>query len=77
MQSSPEIDLHEFTVAEAKKYLDSFIAALPKGTKELEVIHGFNRGSTLQKFVRTDYKNKRVEKKILGLNQGSTIFMLK
>lgn len=77
MSLSPEVDLHDFTVAEAKKYLDSFIASTPKNCKEIVVIHGCNRGTALQKFVRTSYSNKRVERKILTLNQGETIFILK
>jgi len=77
MTKTAEIDLHQLNVTEAKSYLDSYISAMPKGTAELVVIHGFNRGSILQRFVRNTYKHKRVEKKIIGLNQGSTIFLIK
>lgn len=77
MMKTFEVDLHQLNVREAKKYLDSYISAIPKGTAELVVIHGFNRGSVLQRFVRSEYTHKRVEKKIIGLNQGSTIFLIK
>jgi DNA-nicking Smr family endonuclease len=77
MMKTFEVDLHQMTVREAKKYLDSYICAMPKGTAELVVIHGFNMGRVLQRFVRSEYTHKRVEKKIIGLNQGSTIFLIK
>ena len=64
-------------ISSAKKALDSFIAALPRGSCTLTVIHGFNRGSVLQKYVRVTYSNKRLERKLLSLNEGVTDFILK
>ena len=75
--ANAEIDLHSFTVSEAKKYLDSFLNGLPKTTKEVTVIHGCNRGTALLKYVRVTYNHKRIDRKIMSLNQGTTIFLLK
>lgn len=71
-----EIDLHGMDVPQAKKCLDSYIAALPRGEFELDVIHGFNRGSALKKFVYS-YKNKRVSGTLLNLNCGVTTLIIK
>lgn len=70
-----EIDLHGMTVSEAKAALDVFLTTAPRGVT-VTVIHGCNRGTALQKYVRTQYRNKRIERKILGLNQGSTDFLI-
>lgn len=72
-----EIDLHNLTAAEAKIELDRCLNSAPKGKVTVFVIHGSNRGSVLQKMVRTAYKHKRIERKILGLNQGVTELILK
>ncbi len=72
-----EIDLHNLTAIEAKIQLDSFLNTAPKGKVTVIVIHGSNRGSVLQKMVRSQYKHKRIDKKILGLNQGITELILK
>lgn len=70
------IDLHGHTVESARKLLTSELKRLPADVRELTVIHGYHGGTALMQFVRS-YKNKRIEKKILGLNNGETIFLLK
>jgi DNA-nicking Smr family endonuclease len=69
------VDLHGMTVNEAKKYLIQKIKSVPKKTTEIEVIHGFHGGSALLQMVRT-FKHPRVQRKILSLNQGATVFIL-
>ncbi len=70
------LDLHGQTVDSAGKILTRTLNSLPHDVREMEVIHGFHQGDALKKFVR-NYKNKRIEKKIVGLNQGSTIFIIR
>lgn len=71
-----EIDLHNMSVTQARKYLKTFINSLDSNTKELRVIHGYKKGNQLQKMVRKEFKHKRVIRKILELNQGVTTLIL-
>lgn len=72
-----KIDIHGFTVAEAKTQLDLKLRSCAKETRELVVIHGYQHGQTLQQFVRKQYHHKRIEMKMISLNPGETIFRLK
>lgn len=72
-----ELDLHQMTVIEARKYLKTELNSMPKHIKEVRVIHGYTRGKELQKFVRQQFNHKRIERKILELNQGMTTLILK
>lgn len=68
-----KIDLHDMTVAEAKRELDIELNHLHKSVREVEVVHGYRQGSALLKFVR-EYKHPKIKRKILSMNQGITIF---
>jgi len=70
-----ELNLHGYTAAEAKKKLDDALKTLPKDVGELTVIHGYRGGTALRDMVRR-YKHPKVERKMLGLNQGSTVFVV-
>lgn len=72
---SISIDLHGFTSAEAKSYLLNELKKCPKNVTEIEVIHGCNGGQALLKMVR-GFSHPRIERKILGMNNGITIFVL-
>jgi hypothetical protein len=72
-----EVDLHNMSVIEARRYLKMYLNNLPKEVDEIDVIHGFHNGTNLQTFVRKDFGNKRIDRKILGLNNGVTTFMIK
>lgn len=71
-----EIDLHGETVDSGRQKLQNTLKTLPKDTRELVIIHGYHRGNSLQNMVR-NFKHHQVERKILGLNQGETIFLIK
>ncbi len=71
-----ETDLHGLTCAEAKQRLDDILKHLPKDVGELTVVHGYHGGTALKNMVK-NYKNPKVERKILGLNQGTTVFVIK
>ena len=60
------IDLHGCSQSEAKVKLDHF----------LTVIHGYS-SSILLNYVRKKYSHPRIEIKILTLNKGETVFILK
>lgn len=69
-----KVDLHGYTVEEARTVITRAISNMTEG--ELKVIHGFS-SPVLQSFVRQRYRNKRIEKKILTMNPGETIFVIK
>ena len=71
-----KLDLHGETAESAVRLLTKTLKQLPKDTAELKVIHGYHRGNVLQEVVRK-YKHPRIKRKIMGLNQGTTIFVLK
>ena len=71
------VDLHTMTTAEAKKWLAAKVSGAPKEVKEIEVVHGYRGGTALRDMVRKSFHHPRIERKILGMNQGSTIFILK
>jgi dsDNA-specific endonuclease/ATPase MutS2 len=73
-----KIDIHGMTVPEAKKLLEKTIMSLPNKYGQVTVIHGYQNGSRLQSMVRgKGFACKRVKQKILTLNQGETILILR
>ncbi len=71
------IDLHDMPVIQAKCQIQTVLKNCKKDTDEIEVIHGFHSGDKILKYVRTDLKHPRIQGKILGLNNGITILVLK
>lgn len=70
------LDLHGCTRQEAKIQLDRYISSLPANQHELTVIHGYS-STILKNFVQKQYNHQRLAKKILTLNQGETILVIK
>lgn len=75
MPYSLQIDLHGHTVESSRKLLTQSLKNLPSDVREVTVLHGFHGGTALRDMVRR-YKNPRIERKILGLNQGETVFII-
>lgn len=70
------IDIHGLTACAAKRQLERFITtAIPN--LELTVIHGHSHGKELLNMVRFKLKHKRIARKVLSLNQGITILIIK
>lgn len=76
MPYSIEIDLHGHTVDSAKALITNTLKTLPKDVREISVVHGYRGGTALRDMVRK-YSNPKIERKILGLNQGVTIFIIR
>lgn len=76
MPYSIEIDLHGYTVESARSLITNILKNLPKDVREVSIIHGYHSGTALRNMVNS-YKNAKIERKILGLNQGVTIFIIK
>lgn len=72
-----ELDIHGLRVVEAKNAIDMCLNQLPKGIHELTVVHGYRGGTALQTFVRKQYTHRRCLRKMMSLNQGETILIMK
>ena len=70
------IDLHGMTCAQAKEELDRTLRSIPQDTRELTVVHGYHGGTTLRDLVRS-YRHPKIERKMLSMNNGSTVFIIK
>ena len=71
------VNLHQMDTVQAKKWLSRKVTEAPKEVREIEVIHGFHGGTALQNMVRKSFTHPRVRSKVIPLNQGSTILILK
>jgi len=72
-----EIDIHGMSVQEAKSYLQKIINSISPIIEEIIIVHGNHMGSKLATMVRKDLKHKKIKQKILSLNAGITIFLIK
>lgn len=72
-----EVDIHGMTTAEAKKRLERTITSLPDRYTQITVIHGYQAGTSLQTMVRKNLKHRRIKQKILSLNPGETILLIR
>lgn len=72
------IDIHGYTVEEAKKYIEQTIAKLDKGVTELVVIHGFHSGNQLKNLLSNPngIRSRRICRRKYTMNQGETILEL-
>ena len=71
------VDLHGFTVQDARFRLEHLLDFLPAGVGEVRVIHGYNRGQALRDMVRNDLRHPRVAARLPALNPGETRLLLK
>lgn len=71
------VDLHYMREWEAVLYLNKIMQIAPNSVREIVVIHGYHNGLKLLNMVRKDYKNPRIKKKFISLNQGVTSLILK
>ncbi len=71
------LDLHGKSLVQARKEVLDILKKCPADTVSIEIIHGFHNGDVIQKYIRRDLKHKRIERKSIGLNNGSTTLILK
>ncbi len=76
MSNFLQIDLHGHTADSAKRQLDAALKHLAPDVREIKVIHGYHQGTSLREVVRR-YRHPKIERKLSGLNQGATIFVIK
>lgn len=72
-----ELDIHGFTVDEAKKYLELSLFTNREKIEEVIVIHGYRGGNALKNFVQNEFNSKYIIKKYLWLNPGITSLIIK
>ena len=72
-----EVNLHEMDVPQARKWLEAKVTSAPKKIREIVVIHGYRGGTALMNMVRKSFRHPRVIRKVVGMNQGTTILILK
>jgi hypothetical protein len=70
-----ELDIHGMTIIESKVYLTQMLDAISNDYDEMVVVHG-HHGRILLNFVRNEFHHKRINRKMLSLNPGQTIFLL-
>lgn len=73
-----KVDLHGLRQEEAIKVIDEAIAAADSTTYQIQLIHGYNRGTSLRSMIYEEYRyEKKIRRIIPGENQGITILVLK
>lgn len=77
INSSIEVDLHNMSVLDGKRLLERTIMSAPKNVMEITVIHGYRHGKGMLNMVRKELKCRRIDRKILTMNNGITILTLK
>lgn len=72
------IDIHGYTVDEAKREIERTIVKLDKSVTELIVIHGFRNGNRLKELLSNPngIRSNRIRRRKYTMNQGETILVL-
>ena len=71
------LDLHGYTLDDAKIELDNFLNFVDKNIDEVHVVHGYHSGNAIKNYLKHDFRHKRVKKNLHSVNQGITILVLK
>lgn len=71
-----EIDIHNMTSDQAKRYLIGFLNKVNGSVKEISVIHGYTNGTVLLNMVQKGLRHPKIKSKVKSINQGITILIL-
>ena len=80
MRGAPiiRLDLHGMRLEEAEKRIDSVLASAGPETYQIQLIHGYNRGTSLRSMIYDLYRqDPKVKRVIPGDNPGVSILVLK
>lgn len=80
MSAAPiiRLDLHGMRLDEAEKRIDSALASAGPETYQIQLIHGYNRGTSLRSMIYDLYRqDSKVKRVVPGDNPGVTILVLK
>ena len=73
-----KIDLHGLRQEEAMKVIDKAIVAAEPTTYQLQLIHGYHRGTSLRSMIQDEYRWHEMVLRIMpGDNPGITVLVLK
>ena len=73
-----KIDLHGCTQDEAIKIIERALKNATCGTYQIQLIHGFHRGTNLKNMIRDEYQyDGRIKRIMPGDNPGITILVLR
>ena len=73
-----KIDLHGMRREEPIPIIDSAIAAADSTTYQIQLIHGYNRGTSLRTMIYDEYKYEPKIKRIIpGDNPGITVLVMR
>lgn len=72
------IDIHGYTVEQARREIEKTIAKAPKGTEEVIVIHGYHSGTKLKDLLSSPngIRSRRISRRKYSMNQGQTTLEL-
>lgn len=72
------IDLHGMRTDEAERAVERALASAGDATYQIQIIHGFNRGTNLRDMIYDSFRyNKKVKRIMPGDNQGVTVLVLR
>lgn len=71
-----KLDLHGYTVEQAKQIILDTIDLANEQTSKIVVVHGYNNGTKIRDMVRKNLKHKKISKIYLDFNPGITIIEL-
>lgn len=73
-----KIDLHGKRQDEAVRMIDRALREAGPATYQLQLIHGYNRGTSLRTMIHSTYRyDPKVKRIMAGDNPGITILVLK
>ena len=75
---SKTIDIHGYTVDEARREIEKTIAKLDNTYNEVIVIHGYHGGNSLKNLLSSPngIRSKRIKRRKYSMNQGQTVLEL-
>lgn len=72
-----EIDVHNMHKEEARRHIEQFLTRANGSIREVAVIHGCTSGTVLRDMVRKGLRHPRIQSKVVSMNDGITILLLK
>ena len=72
-----EVDVHGRTRDEARRCITQFLNRVNGSVREVEIIHGWSGGTVLRDMVRKGLKHPKIQSKVVSMNPGITILILR
>ncbi len=78
MSAFVKVDLHGLRREEAIEVIDKAIADADAATYQIQLIHGYNRGTSLRTMIYEEYRYEPKIKRIIpGDNPGITVLVMR